>query len=213
MSCARYCLISIVISTIIAGTVQADVADLGWVNEMNDWSQTKWSSHWHIFAYRDNKRCKTLNDAFITSLDQFTGCVLRHNNKDTSYCYSCVILYNTMVNKYTAFANGFTNVTTNNVTCRSIYFDINPLNIVDTVYKNGLQLWDIAFCKGKLIFFDLIRTNNKTYLLLFASFLCYSSLEQIASIAAVNGVIWKRIVGNQQQPSNSRNCMKIQLPA
>lgn len=97
--------------------------------------------------YRSHE-CATLNKAFTRSHQSFTGCVLRQNSKTASYCYNCVVQYQAMVNNYTTFANGFTNITGNNVTCRSIYFDINPLNIVNTIYKNDLKLWDIAFCKG-----------------------------------------------------------------
>lgn len=70
-----------------------------------------------------------------------------HTHSMTSYCYRCLEDYHDMNGNYTAFVNGYDDAD-KNISCRSLYFDVNQLNVVNTVYNHALQLWDVAFCKG-----------------------------------------------------------------
>lgn len=63
-----------------------------------------------------------------------------------------------MNGNYTAFVNGYDGAD-NSTSCRSMYFDVNQLNIVDTVYNHALRLWDVAFCKGEPNCLDLTRKH------------------------------------------------------
>lgn len=125
----------------------------------------------NIFACRQHEgECKKLNNDFISGHNEFTQCVLRRNrNIDAreSYCYGCLKPYHRLVHNYTSFANGHTNVTGYNDTCRSLYFDTNQLNLVETVYKNALQLYDVAFCKGNVIistFFTISENHSANHI-------------------------------------------------
>lgn len=119
-------------------------------------------------AYRVGKggkggNCKLLNNAFIIHHNGLIQCVMRgHSHSMISYCYRCVKEYHEMNGNYMAFVTGYDDED-NSTSCRSIYFDVNQLNIVDTVYNHALQLWDVAFCKGEPNCLDLSRNHARRY--------------------------------------------------
>lgn len=153
-----------------------------------------WFVH-HIFAFRQHEgECKKFNNDFISSHNQFTACVLNNKNNDAreSYCYRCLKPYHRLVHNYTLFASGFTNVTGYNETCRSLYFDTNQLNLVETVYKNAIQLYDIAFCKGSFMISAI-----SLQITIFHSI--PSRSEQIVLTNLANGAIREAIAPNPRQ--------------
>lgn len=79
---------------------------------------------------------------------EFIQCAIE-NNKDASICLNCKEQYKNVTVTYTELMAESEVKLGENITCRSIYVDVNLLNLIDTIYHNAKGIWDSAYCSGK----------------------------------------------------------------
>uniref|UniRef100_A0A1B0DM76 Uncharacterized protein n=1 Tax=Phlebotomus papatasi TaxID=29031 RepID=A0A1B0DM76_PHLPP len=86
--------------------------------------------------------CQNHLDQFERKSKDFTTIILK-NAVPVTYCTKSV-------NDYLAFEQSYKDLTEsqdkNNVSCRSLYFNVDRLGVVETMYTNLQRVWKMGFC-------------------------------------------------------------------
>ncbi|XP_055713924.1 osteopetrosis-associated transmembrane protein 1 [Phlebotomus papatasi] len=86
--------------------------------------------------------CQNHLDQFERKSKDFTTIILK-NAVPVTYCTKSV-------DDYLAFEQSYKNLTEsqdkNNVSCRSLYFNVDRLGVVETMYTNLQRVWKMGFC-------------------------------------------------------------------
>lgn len=100
---------------------------------------------------KDTDECDRRMKHFAAQHKDFVQCALKHG-QPVEICTNCL-------EQYTESTFAYKNLTTeiNGTNCKEHFVDADRLNIVETMYLQGVDLWNRAFCKRNTFFWFLLE--------------------------------------------------------
>lgn len=86
--------------------------------------------------------CKHRLDSLTQNLTQYIGCTML-NSVPVTYCINCWLDYDRM----TVAMDELMQEMDQNVSCESVYFNKDRINVVQRNYDNSINLWNSGYCR------------------------------------------------------------------